>query len=394
MLDLNVLEQVSALSQQTFNTMQDKINEAGFSQGQQEDLFGDKSLYWKPIADADKKPASTQVIYRILPQPYSDVKAIEDGTFNIENIDQFKGLNFINIPYYQIYQSKISSKGIKGGKFECISPSLWGEEDLLFKFIREVYNERYGHFTKGTPERKDGIANWLNKYKPKNTFKTNILVLQDTTMPERVGKVWMHDIDQFTLRKRFFGDTSTKDLAGSFLSTTDDFGDPIVPTDVLNAVTPASKDVVAGGAISLKLVYETKNFGRDDVLVTNFEKSKVEIHKHQTLYDDVAEFITKGNIKTAKQNVSEYWQQEHSLLKYYDRSQYYIEPQKMVDNFCEFLNIDDHGNTRKDQTITIGSSTKEITPAATIENKSDDTDIVNSTYDMDAMLDEMMNDLK
>jgi hypothetical protein len=26
MLDLNVLEQVSALSQQTFNTMQDKIN--------------------------------------------------------------------------------------------------------------------------------------------------------------------------------------------------------------------------------------------------------------------------------------------------------------------------------------------------------------------------------
>ena len=366
------MAELAASSESALSKLHKQVNNTTFGGGAASDnemILGGNELYWKPTPNKDLKPATTKAIYRFMPQPYCDAEALQNDTYDLIDKNQYNNHNFAVIPYYQTFQKKNPSKGVKGGKFECISPSLWGEDDLLKKMLIQIYMEKYGHLDKKdksqNAERQAGYAKWVgsgNAHKgfgPKNAYLGNVLVLKDSTKPEYEGKVWLYNMTQKSYQKTFFGDLESGDTSGgSFIAQTDSFGDPKTPINVLNALSAANENNPAGSAIALNLIYESSSFN-PDVLVPDLVNSKIQPHteKGQTFIDDVCEFMFDGkNTKAAKEKVEELWRSEHSLLKFYDREQYYIEPQKMVDNFCEFMNIDERGNTRKDQTISIGSN--------------------------------------
>ena len=411
MLSLNQLTELAETSESAINKLQSQVNNTTFGGGgqDQELILGDSSYYWKPTPNSDVKPANTKAIYRFMPQPYVDVEALQNNTYDLIDAAQYNGLNFAVIPYYQTFQKKVPSKGIKGGKFECISPSLWGEEDLLKKMLIEIYMEKFGKFDKGSDERKKGYAQWVGSgaahkgYGPKNAYLGNILVLKDSTKPENANKVWLYNMTQRSYQKAFFGDLESGDTSGSFIAQTDAFNEPKTPINVLNALTPGKENNPAGSAIELNLIYEPASFNKD-VLVPDLVKSKIKPYTEsgQTFIDDVSEFMFDGKSgKKVQEKVDELWKSEHSLLKFYDRSKYYIEPQKQVDMFCEFMNIDEQGNTRKDQTISIGanSSTNTSESVTTSDDLdmlagSGDDEITSSASDMDDMLQSMINDIE
>lgn len=409
-IDFNSLVKLTASAEETFDQLKSKVTDAKFVKGSDEPLFGKSDLYWKPSAN---KTNTTEASFRIMPQSNVDIEILQDENNKDmdlgKNPNMYAGHNLCRMSYYNIWPKKgqinpfTGKKRSFGGKFVYLSPDNWIDDnsdtpkmidDGFMKWlINDIYMAKYGHFTKGSPERTEGYKKFVAPFKPLDVMLANVLVLKDTTKPENEGKVWLYDIKQKTLQKKFFGDLETNDQTGSFLSTKDRHNRDKVAADI--------KDYGPEGcAVDLSLIYEIKTFGKWTGPVMDIKESEIEQHTNQTILEDINEFIFagKGKDEEVMSFMNERMTESQSLLKYYDKAKYFVDSEQMIDEFCKMMEIDRKGNPLSEATSAEQSgitSTQAPAPDITsvIDDMNNNSEVTQSSESMEETLAKMMKGL-
>jgi hypothetical protein len=318
-------------------------------------ILGDQSIWWKPSYDKNGMSVSR---IRVMPQSYADLQAINDKSVtlpafpNMFDLTQFTNVNRLTISYWNCFASKNESLGIKGGRFEAISPKTFGQPDEISDFVFKIYNTNFPKksATKTYPDvavRTKAQA-WLSRNKSMSQFHIlPVLILEDRAKPENKGKVKLWSIPVGRIDEETKASSSTYEnwLFKTLLKATDRLGNKKETYDVMSPFEDSAQGKSCNIYIQLDgekavtekgIEYYKAKFGSADT------KLDVEVG---TVLTDVKKYLGSKN---AEETLNELRSNDYGMLHILDKSNFdgkYAE-------YLRFYNLTETGDIANNMSLT------------------------------------------